>query len=116
MSIIRSLPGGVDLGLAVGFRLLAVAGAVVPRPLTLQFWMADSWEEAGMDHRRAVPLPLTIRAGAHNNPYGVWAPGLGGLILLSLAFRLGWRGVALIMAAVGSALLVIIALLLRQHF
>jgi len=93
-----------------------VEGAVVPHPLALLFWMADSWEEAGMEHRRVVPLPLTIHAGAHNNPYGVWAPGLGGLILLSLAFRLGWRGVALVMAAVGIALLVIIVLLLRQHF
>ncbi len=78
--------------------------------------MSDSWEEAGIEHRRAVPLPVTIRAGSHNNPYGVWAPGLGGLVLLSLAFRLGWRGVALVMAAVGSTLLVVIVLLLRQHF
>jgi hypothetical protein len=73
--------------------------------------MPDSWEEAGMEHRRAVPLPVTVRAGSHNNPYGVWAPGLGGLTLLSLAFRLGWRGVALVMAAVGSTLLVVIVLL-----
>jgi hypothetical protein len=78
--------------------------------------MADSWEQAGLEHRRTVPLPLTIHAGAHNNPYGVWAPGLGGLILMSIAFRLGWRGVALRAAAVGIALLVIIVLLLRQHF
>src|SRR5690348_14228610 len=78
--------------------------------------MADSWKQAALEHRPMVPLPLTIHAGARNNPYGVWAPALGGLILLSMAFRLGWRGVALGAAAVGSALLVIVVLLMRRHF